>query len=283
MTTLRDKVALITGASSGIGRATAVRLAKLGARVALAARNRDALAEVQATIAVHGGEALVLPTDVTDAEQCRRAVAATVERYGQLDVTLCSAGLSLRGYFEGSSLEALEQVVRVNFFGTLYVTHFALPHVKQTRGSLVAISSLTGKRGVPSYAVYGASKFAVRGLYESLRLELKRDGVHVGVVSPGFVDTPLREHVLGPNGQPWLEPPPPPFRIWPVEKCVDRIIRLIVRRRAEALLPAFTGPLLTLDDALGRWLGNLILMRQFPPEKRLNRRDTETQRREKER
>jgi NAD(P)-dependent dehydrogenase (short-subunit alcohol dehydrogenase family) len=268
MTTLRHKVALVTGASSGIGRATAVRLAGLGARVCLAARNRQALAEVEAEIAGRGGEALVLPTDVTDAEQCRLAVEATAARFGRLDVTLCSAGLSLRGYFAGSSLEALERVLRVNFFGTLYVTHFALPHIKRSRGSLVAMSSLTGLRGVPSYAVYGASKFAVRGLYESLRLELKRDGVHVGVVSPGFVDTPLREHVLGPDGQPWPEPPPPPFRIWPVEKCVDRIIRLIVKRRAEALLPAFTGPLLTLDDVLGRWLGDLILTRQFPPEER---------------
>ena len=188
----------------------------------------------------------------------------TVAHFGRLDILLCSAGLSLRGYFEGSQLEALEQVMRVNFFGTLYATHFALPYVKASRGSLVAISSLTGKRGIPSYAIYGASKFAIQGLYEVLRLELKADGVHVGVVSPGFVDTPLRENVLAPDGSVWAEPPPPPFRIWPVEKCVDRIIRLIVRRKAEALLPWFAGPLLTLDQMLGRRLGDRILRRRFP-------------------
>jgi NAD(P)-dependent dehydrogenase (short-subunit alcohol dehydrogenase family) len=266
MSILRAKVVLLTGASSGIGRATALRLAGLGAKVGLAARNQNALEDVRAEAAAKGGEALVLPTDVTDAEQCRRAVEATAEHFGKLDVALCCAGLSLRGYFEGSRLEALERVMRVNFFGTLYITHFALPHVKRARGSLVAVSSLTGKRGIPSYAIYGASKFAIQGLYESLRVELKRDGVHVGVVSPGFVDTPLREHVLGPDGNPWPEPPPPPFRIWPVEKCVDRIIRLLERRRAEALLPAFTGPLLALDRLLGPWLGDLILTRRFPPE-----------------
>ena len=97
----------------------------------------------------------------------------------------------------------MERVVRVNFFGTMTVTWFALPHVKQTRGSLVAISSLTGKCGTPSYAAYGASKFAVQGLYEALRRELAPDGVHVGVVSPGFVDTPLRDKVLGPDGRPY--------------------------------------------------------------------------------
>jgi NAD(P)-dependent dehydrogenase (short-subunit alcohol dehydrogenase family) len=265
---LYQKVVLITGGSSGIGRATALRLAGFGARVAVAARNADALAEVVRTAGANGGEALAVPTDVTDSEQVRRAVEATVARFGGLDVLLCSAGVSMRTYFEGSNLEAMERVMRVNFFGTLYATHFALPHVKPRRGSLVAISSLTGKRGVPSYALYGASKFAVQGLYEALRLELKRDGVHVGVVSPGFVDTPLRDSVLGPDGKPWPQPPPPPFRVWPVEKCVDRVVRLIVKRRAEALLPWWTAPLLTLDRVWGSWLGNLVLTRRFPPEAR---------------
>jgi len=91
--------------------------------------------------------------------------------------------------------------------------------------------------------------------------------VHVGVVYPGFVDTPLRENVLGPSGQPWQAPPPPPFRVWPVEKCVNRIVRLIVRRRAKALLPAFTGPLFTLDDIALRIIGDWILRWRFPPEK----------------
>ncbi len=111
----------------------------------------------------------------------------------------------MRGMFADTELTALEHIMRVNFFGTLYPTHFAVPHVKRSRGSLVAISSLTGKRGTPSYAIYGASKFAVRGLYDSLRLELADDGVHVGVVSPGFVDTPLREKVLDASGEPWLQ------------------------------------------------------------------------------
>src|SRR5437899_4550991 len=187
---LDGKVVLITGGSSGIGRATALRLAGHGARVALASRNAEALDQVSRAIAANGAAALAVPTDVTDAEQCRQAVEATVARFGGLDILLCSAGLSMRAYFEGSSLEAMERVVRVNFFGTLYATHFALPHVKRRRGSLVALSSLTGKRGVPSYAVYGASKFAMQGLYDALRLELRRDGVHVGVVAAGSVGTP---------------------------------------------------------------------------------------------
>jgi NAD(P)-dependent dehydrogenase (short-subunit alcohol dehydrogenase family) len=263
----RDKVVLITGASSGIGRAAASKLAELGARIALVSRSKHLLEQFQRELAPTG-RTLVAAADVADADQVRRAVEQTIETFGRLDILLCSAGLSLRAYFENTTLETLERVMRVNFFGTLYATHFALPHIKKTKGSLVALSSLTGKRGIPSYALYGASKFAIQGLYEALRVELARDGVHVGVVSPAFVDTPLRTNVLGPDGRPWAEPPPPPFRIWPVQKCVDRILRLIARRQREALLPAFTGPLLLLDRLLGGRLGDRLLAKRFPPENR---------------
>ena len=264
MDSLRNKTVFITGASSGIGRATALRLASLGAQVALSGRNRDALNEVARGVESAGALALASPADVTNADEMRQAIENTVAHFGKLDILIASAGLSMRAYFEGSSLEAMERVMRVNFFGVLYATHFALPHVKKTRGSLVAISSLTGKRGIPSYGIYGASKFAIQGLYDALRLELMAEGVHVGVVSPAFVDTPLRDNVLGPDGNPWLTPPPPPFRIWPVEKCVDRVIRLIVKRKRQTLMPWFTGPLLALDEMLGRVIGDRILMNRFP-------------------
>jgi dehydrogenase/reductase SDR family protein 7B len=263
---LRNKIALITGGSSGIGRATAIRLAHRGAKVCVAGRNNAALAEAVREIQGRGSQGLAVQIDVTDSEQVRTAVEATVSAFGGLDILICSAGLSMRAYFENARLDALERVMRVNFFGTLYATHHALPHIKKSKGSLVAISSLTGKRGVPAYSVYGASKFAIQGLYESLQIELARHGVHVGIVSPAFVDTPLRENVLGPDGQPWKDPPPPPFRIWPVEKCVDRIERLIVNRRREAMLPWFAGPLLMIDRMMGNRIGDYILGRAFPPE-----------------
>ncbi|MBI3407757.1 MAG: SDR family oxidoreductase [Planctomycetes bacterium] len=265
MPSLRDKVVLITGASSGIGRATALRLARMGARLGLASRSAQALDDLAKEITTPGGHAVALTTDVTDPEQCRRAVMETVARFGRLDIVVCSAGLSLRANFEDTTLETLDRVMRVNFFGTLYMTHYALPHVKKSKGSLVAISSATGKRGVPSYALYGASKFAIQGLYEALHVELARDGVHVGIVSPAFIDTPLRNNVLGGDGKPWPKPPEPPFLIWPVEKCVDRIIRLIQRRRREAVFPWYVEPIFLLDRMLGCRFGNRLLTRKFPP------------------
>jgi NAD(P)-dependent dehydrogenase (short-subunit alcohol dehydrogenase family) len=262
---LSGKVALITGGSSGIGRATALRLASYGAKVAVAARNTKALDAVVEAAAGLGAEALAVPTDVLQMEQCRAAVENTVSRFGRLDILICSAGISMRAYFANSNLEAMDRVARVNFLGTLYTTYYAVPHIKKTRGSLVGLSSLTGLRGIPSYALYGATKYAVQGLYDALRLELWRDGVHVGVVAPGFVDTPLREHVIGPDGQPWETPPPPPFRIWPVEKCVDRIIRLLLKRRRQSNLPWFMGPLFWLDEIVLRTIGDWILRYKFPP------------------
>jgi NAD(P)-dependent dehydrogenase (short-subunit alcohol dehydrogenase family) len=265
MQDFKDKVALITGASSGIGRALALRMAKLGARLALVARNREALDELAAIIEKAGSQALVISADVTEEVQCRAAVEQAAAHFGKLDIVVCSAGLSMRTYLERSDPLAMERVVRVNFLGTLFITHAAIPHVRKTRGSLVALSSLTGLRGVPSYSLYGATKFAIQGLYESLRHELRQDGVHVGVVAPGFVDTPLRSSVLGPGGRPWSEPPKPPFRVWPVEKCVDRIVHLIRRRKRQANLPWFIGPLFWLDRIVAGMVGDVILRWRFPP------------------
>jgi NAD(P)-dependent dehydrogenase (short-subunit alcohol dehydrogenase family) len=272
---LHGKVALITGGSSGIGRATALRLASFGVGIAVAARTAAVLEEVAAEAKTLGVEALVVPTDVTDREQCRRAVETTATHFGQLDILVCSAGVSMRGMFADAAPAALEHIMRVNFFGTLYPTYFAVPHIKRSRGSLVAISSLTGKRGTPSYAIYGASKFAVRGLYDSLRLELAGDGVHVGVISPGFVATPLRQRVLDGSGQLWPTPPAPPFRIWPVDKCVDHVVRVIVKRKSQALLPSFIGPLLALDEITGGRLGDWYLGGKFDPADATPRKQTE--------
>ncbi len=263
MRALEGKVALVTGGSSGIGRAAALRFAQHGARLVLAARTAETLEKVAGEIRGLGGEAIAVPTDVTDETQCRRAVERAVAHFGRLDLLLCSAGVSMRAEFAVSDFAALEHVMRVNFYGTLYVTYHAIPHVKQTRGSLVAISSLTGKRGVPTYAMYSASKFAVQGLYESLRVELAADGVHVGILAPAFVDTPLRERVMGADGTPCVTPPAADFRLWPVEKCVDVLMKLILRRKRQATLPWFVGPVLALDDLTNGWAGDRYLTRKF--------------------
>lgn len=263
MRLFRDKVALITGASSGIGQTVALKLAQQGARVGLVSRNREALDSLANQIRQAGSEALVIPTDVTRRDQCERAVIEAAATFGQLDMVICSAGVSMRSVFTATDPAAMEAVMQVNFYGTLFVAHAALPHLQRSKGSLVAISSLVGKRGTPTYSIYGASKFAVQGLFESLRIELAPLGIHVGVVSPGHVATPLREQTLGPDGKPWATPPTAPFRVWPVNKVADRVIRLLHRRQAQALLPWFVRPMLGVEQFIGTWLGDRIIAWAF--------------------
>jgi NAD(P)-dependent dehydrogenase (short-subunit alcohol dehydrogenase family) len=263
---LHGKVALITGGSSGIGRAVALRFAEHGVKVALAARSAEKLDATVREVQAKGGTALALPTDVTDAEQCQQAVEKTVAQFEQLDLLICSAGVSLRAYFAECTLEAIDRLMRVNFYGTLYPTHFALPHIRKSKGSLVAVTSLSGVRTPPSYAVYGASKFAVWGLSDGLRLELRREGVHVGVVAPGFVDTPLRQQVQGGDGTVMAHPPKEPFRIWPVAKVVKAVERLVLKRKRRVLVPGFMNLVLFVDQLCGGRLADRVLESKFPPD-----------------
>lgn len=263
MSGLAGKVILITGGSSGIGRATAERVAQLGARVALAARTPAPLEEAAQAVAATGAEVLALPTDVGDAAQCQAMVTRTVERFGRLDALINSAGISLRGSFEATTPETTERIFRVNVLGTIFATQAAVPHVRAARGSLIALSSLAGRRGAPSYAIYGASKFAVCGLYEALRVELSDAGVHVGLVCPGFVGTPLREKQLGPDGEPHPEPQPVPFKIWPVEKVADCILSLLQTRKGEIYLPWFVRYYVGLDALMHQFWSDRILRDRF--------------------
>jgi len=263
MSFLSGKVVLITGGSSGIGKATALRAARLGARVALAARSLEPLEAAASEVRTLGAEVLTVPTDVGDPAACRAMVAATVARFGQLDVLINSAGISLRGDFEPTTPETTERIFRVNVLGTIYATQAAIPEVRKTRGSLIALASLAGKRGCPSYAIYGASKFAVCGLYEAIRIELSDDHIHVGVVSPGFVATPLREKQLGPDGLPHPEPQKVPFEIWPVERVVECVLYLVRTRKSEAYLPWFVRYYVALDALTHQIFSDRIIKSRF--------------------
>ncbi|MSR31392.1 MAG: SDR family oxidoreductase [Gemmataceae bacterium] len=257
------KTALITGGSSGIGLGIALELCRQGARLALLGRNPSKLEEAAGKIKALGGEVHCLSADVGEIQELEKAVEQTLDRLGSLDMAIASAGVSVRSRFMETSPAILEQVMRTNFFGVANLARFTLPHLEKTRGSLVAISSLAGRRGVPEYSAYGASKFAVQGLLDSLRMEVALLGIHVGVVSTGFVDTPLRNQVLGGNGSVLPDSTKLPFRLWPLETCVKMTINLIEKRKREALLPWFVRPLFAFDVATGGKLGDRYLGRKF--------------------
>lgn len=191
---MKNKVVIITGASSGIGEALAHELGRAGAKLVLAARSKERLE----LIASNYTETLVVPTDVTDRTQCQHLIEATIEKFGRIDALVNNAGISMQVKFEEiNNLDLFHKIMNVNYFGMVYCTHFSLPYLKKSNGLIVGISSLTGKVGVPTRTGYAASKHAMQGFLDSLRIELMGTGVDVTVISPGFVQSEVRKNALG--------------------------------------------------------------------------------------
>ena len=198
---LTGSAALVTGASSGIGAATARQLAALGASVALVARRRDRLAALAAEIEEAGGTALVIEADITERAQAQAAVDQAVDRFGHLDVLVNNAGLMLLGPVVGADPTEWERMIAVNVQGLLHTTHAALPHLLKAAeegprqvADIVNISSIAGRVAWNGYGVYNLTKFGVNGFTESLRQEVTQRHVRVGVLEPGGVDTELASH-----------------------------------------------------------------------------------------
>jgi len=198
---LTGAVALVTGASSGIGEATARRLAEDGASVVLVARRRDRLEVLAAQIQEAGGTALVVEADITDRAQAEAAVQQTVERFGRLDILINNAGLMLLGPAADADVHEWEQMIAVNQHGPLYVTKAALPYLRKAAdddlrqvADIVNISSIAGRTAFPSMSVYNMTKFGLNGFSEALRQEMTTSHVRVGLLEPGKVDTELDSH-----------------------------------------------------------------------------------------
>lgn len=238
MRKLAGRSFVITGASSGIGRELALRVAARGARVALGARSGDALEEVARECRARGGDAIAVVTDVGDPDQCRALIAAAREAHGGIDVLVNNAGFGMWARLDQvTDLSIFERLMRVNYLGAVYCTWHALDDLKRSRGLVCAVSSLTGKTGVPTRTGYAASKHAMQGFFDSLRVELRNTGVDVLVVSPGFVATEVRSRVLGGDGAPVGSSPRDEGRAtMSVEDCVSQILRGIEGRKREVIM-----------------------------------------------
>lgn len=244
------KVWLITGASDGIGAELARQVARRhGSNVTLvlAARKRDSLEAVAAQCATSGAKTVVVPTDVSVRIDCQALVKQTVEQAGQLDVLVNNAGVS--GHAELADVSDMgwyEDMMRVNLWGSAWVTHTALPHLKASRGQICAVSSLAGLVGVPGRTAYCASKWAQTGFFEALRVELIKDGVGVTIAYPGVVDTQIRYRGYAANGQPAGRSGLDEEGAMPVAECARLILDGIERRERDVVM--------TTKGKLGRWL-----------------------------
>jgi short-subunit dehydrogenase len=196
-----NKVVIVTGASSGIGRATALEFARQGSKVVLAARSEDKLKELQAEINSMGSEVLACITDVSVEEDCRILVEKTVEHFGTVHILINNAGISMRALFEDVDISVLKRLMDVNFWGTVYCTRYALPYIVANRGSIVGVSSTAGFHGLPGRTGYSASKFAIHGFLETVRIEYLKEKLHVMIIAPGFTASEVRKHALLADGR----------------------------------------------------------------------------------
>lgn len=247
---------VITGASDGIGAEMARQLARrhgLQAMLVLAARNANKLQSVSAECKALGARTLILPTDVTDAKQCKNLIDTTVRECGGLDILINNAGLSAHALLQDVPHEKLgwyEELMRVNLWGSVYCTHAALPYLKSSHGRIVAVSSLAGLVGVPGRTAYSASKFAMTGFFEALRAELKDSGVSVTIAYPGVVSTQIRTHGWNAQGEPAGVSGLIEANAMTTHECARLIIYAMVRRRREVVMTA--------KGKVGRWLKLLL-------------------------
>lgn len=201
MSTIFDgKVVVITGASSGIGKATAYEFGRLGAKVVLAARSEERLRAICLDLRSRGSEVIYVVTDVSVESQCKNLVDKTVEAYGTIDILVNNAGISMRASFVDVDLSVLHRLMNVNFWGTVYCTKYAIPYLIAQKGSLIGVSSIAGFNGLPGRTGYSASKFAIHGLLETIRIENLRNNLHVMIIAPGFTASEVRMKALLADG-----------------------------------------------------------------------------------
>ena len=233
---MKDKVIIITGATSGIGRALAFECASRGARLVISARNNEKLMEVSEDLLRTGIRILPVKADVSVEEDCRELIRRTIEEYGCIDILINNAGISMRALFEEVDLNVLRKLMDTNFWGTVYCSKFALPYLLESKGSLVGVSSIAGYKGLPGRTGYSSSKFAIQGLLEVIRIENRKKGLHVLITAPGFTTSNIRNVALSKDGSQQGETPLDESKLMPAETVARKIANAIEKRKRTLIL-----------------------------------------------
>lgn len=240
---MKNKVVVITGASSGIGYALAVEYASKGARLVLAARNASRLQEIGDELRLSGTEVLEVKTDVSIESDCKNLIDQAVRRFGTIDILINNAGISMRALFSEMKLDVMRQLMDVNFWGTVYCTKFALPHLLRSKGSVVGVISIAGYIGLPGRSGYSASKYAIRGFLDTLRTENLKTGLHVLIVAPGFTASNIRNVALTADGSTQGETPRDETDMMPASKVAMHIMKAVSKRKRTLILTFMEGKL----------------------------------------
>jgi short-subunit dehydrogenase len=261
---MQNKVVVITGASSGIGKALAEKYASEGWNLVLAARRLELMHEIEKQYP--DVNFLLVKTDVTNEQDCKNLIDRTIEEFGRIDVLINNAGISMRALLENVDLQVIRKVMDVNFWGTVYCTKFALPYLLASKGSLVGVISVGGYVGLPARSGYSASKFAVRGFLDSVRIENRRSGLHVLVAAPGFTTSEIRKHALLADGSLQGATPRDENKMMSAEKCAYYIYRSVKWRRRKLILKFIEGKATVLVAKLWADLVDGFIYRTFAKE-----------------
>jgi short-subunit dehydrogenase len=232
----KNKVVIVTGASTGIGLAIAHEFARNGSKVVLAARSAEKLAAHEVEMKAMGYDVMICPTDVTSEDQCRNLVQKTVERFGTVNILINNAGISMRALFSDLDLSVIKRLMDVNFWGTVYCTKYALPYVIENRGSIVGVSSVAGFHGLPGRTGYSASKFAMHGFLETIRIENLRKHLHVMIIAPGFTASEVRRHALLADGSEQGNSPRAEGRMMTPERVARAVLKGIRKNKRNKIL-----------------------------------------------
>lgn len=261
---MQNKVVIITGASSGIGKALTLKYAKEGYTLVLAARRLELLHELEKKLG--NVEVLSVKTDVSKEDDCRNLIEKAIEHFGKIDILINNAGISMRAAFSDVETEVLHRLMDVNFWGTVYCTKFALPHILKEKGSIVGVISTGGYIGLPGRTGYSSSKFAVRGFLDTVRIEYLRAGLHVLVVAPGFTASEIRKTALTQDGSEQGETPRNESKMMSAERCADIMYRAIKRRRRKMIVSWWDGKVIVLVAKLWAWIVDQIIYDVFKKE-----------------
>jgi len=236
---MQNKVVIITGASSGIGKALAEKYAAEGWKLVLAARRIERLRLLEEKF--KDVEIMSVKTDVAVEEDCKNLIEKSLERFGKIDVLINNAGISMRAIFENVELSVLHRIMDVNYWGTVYCSKYALPYLLESKGSLVGIISIGGYVGLPGRTGYSASKFAVRGFLDTVRIENLKTGLHVLVAAPGFTASEIRMNALTTKGGIQGETPRNENKMMSAEKVAEKIYKAVQKRRRRLILTFIEG------------------------------------------
>ena len=251
----KKKIAVVTGGSRGIGKEIAVKLAEEAYVIVNYNGSEEKAAQVVREIKDKGGNAEAVKCNVASFKECEKFIGDIVERFGKIDILVNNAGISMRALFVDLELDVIRRLMDVNFWGTVYCTKFALPYILKTKGSLVGIISVAGFLGLPGRTGYSASKFAVRGFLNTLRVENLKKGLHVLVAAPGFTASNIRKTALVADGRQQGDSPRAEDKMMSAERCAQIIVNGVVKRKREIVMTLVEGKI---SVFLSKWFPSLL-------------------------